>query len=513
LQADLTPRKTNDRSRLYERLNTFQVVLLALIMAQQSSWVMGQDFPHDSSVSRPESKEGSAQHLLEQAFLGFDENYYKKNYAEYLTPKFLKQYHPDYKDKSTLEACSANPPQDTPSPSKQLHENPPPGNPHPDKQKFFSHFMECGWKLGLNPNDFFHTHLYVQNYPCVGNPFLDWLQRDVGTTDKNYGKEVIITLTSHPLRIQTTYLAIESLLRQTMKPNKVLLALAQDDFPDQKTPHQKIPHQEIPKSLELLKKRGLEIIFSNKDYKSATKLLPALKHYPNAVIVTVDDDRVYEEHLLENLWQAHLQYSRNIISPSVRKYITRTQKNVMKEGKVLKLETPLVYVDYISQVMAYDSQGFFIFEGFDGVLYPPGCLDSEVLNLEKMMALCPFADDVWFQAMAIKKGSQSRGLPADITKSLHWPREIEGTQEYGLYKKHLKANDWMVYRTFHHYGLLREAGINPITGPTCRDCLQPVTLLPSDFSLAHSDQGNFAQANRELNKGEACKTCLQSLVK
>jgi len=44
--------------------------------------------------------------------------------------------------------------------------------------------------------------------------------------------------------------------------------------------------------------------------------------------------------------------------------------------------------------------------GSGGVLYPPHCLDEEVLNREVFMDICKYADDVWFFAMALKKGTQ-----------------------------------------------------------------------------------------------------------
>lgn len=41
--------------------------------------------------------------------------------------------------------------------------------------------------------------------------------------------------------------------------------------------------------------------------------------------------------------------------------------------------------------------------GYGGVLYPPGAFDEEVFNEKVFMRLCPYADDIWFFAMALKK--------------------------------------------------------------------------------------------------------------
>ena len=43
--------------------------------------------------------------------------------------------------------------------------------------------------------------------------------------------------------------------------------------------------------------------------------------------------------------------------------------------------------------------------GVGTVLYPPHSLDEEVFNEKVFTEICPKADDVWFTAMALKKGT------------------------------------------------------------------------------------------------------------
>ena len=47
----------------------------------------------------------------------------------------------------------------------------------------------------------------------------------------------------------------------------------------------------------------------------------------------------------------------------------------------------------------------FFLTGGGGTLYPPNSLDKEVLNVDVFKSICEFADDVWFNAMAKKKGT------------------------------------------------------------------------------------------------------------
>jgi hypothetical protein len=46
--------------------------------------------------------------------------------------------------------------------------------------------------------------------------------------------------------------------------------------------------------------------------------------------------------------------------------------------------------------------------GWGGVLFPPGSLDSRVLDSDAYMRLSPTADDLWFKAMATLKGTAMR---------------------------------------------------------------------------------------------------------
>ena len=48
----------------------------------------------------------------------------------------------------------------------------------------------------------------------------------------NINEDIIVSLTSYPARINQLHLTIQSILRQTMSANKVILYLALSDFPN-----------------------------------------------------------------------------------------------------------------------------------------------------------------------------------------------------------------------------------------------------------------------------------------
>ena len=127
--------------------------------------------------------------------------------------------------------------------------------------------------------------------------------QEIGTTDESYPEgQLIISLTSYGNKLQLLYLTIESLLHQTIKPNKIILWLDQTAYNT---------YESIPIALHRQEARGLEIRLCE-DIKSYTKLVPALINFPNAVIISVDDDIIYPIDFVERLYRAYKKDSSKI---------------------------------------------------------------------------------------------------------------------------------------------------------------------------------------------------------
>ena len=120
-------------------------------------------------------------------------------------------------------------------------------------------------------------------------------------------EEVIISLTTHPARILSSYKTICTLLNQDYKPDKVILWLAKEQFPS---------INDIPQKIQDLQKYGLTIGWWQ-DIRSYKKLIPALHEYPNAIIVTVDDDWYYRRDMLKILVEEHQKYPNEIICHAI----------------------------------------------------------------------------------------------------------------------------------------------------------------------------------------------------
>lgn len=207
----------------------------------------------------------------------------------------------------------------------------------------------------------------------------------MGISDsKIASEEVIVCLTTHSFRINDVHLAIESIMLGTILPNRIILWLSNE--------YKNTP---LPITLQNQMKRGLEVLYC-KDIRSYTKLVPALRLFPNSVIITIDDDIIYPIDMLEHLVKAYNSSDRCICANWVH-----TIPRNLKEKYISLLEWPLTKE-------SVDDTPILFYEGFAGVLYPPDSFDEEVLNEDVFLDICKFADDVWFNAMSLKRGTKVR---------------------------------------------------------------------------------------------------------
>ena len=124
--------------------------------------------------------------------------------------------------------------------------------------------------------------------------------RRTGVTSTKRDPELIISLTTIPERIGTLGLCLDSLLRQSLKPDRLILWLSESNEPGKPL----ISPQSLPPDLHRLIQRGLEIRWC-KDIRSFRKIIPALRAHPEAIIVTADDDVMYPRHWLAMMYEAY----------------------------------------------------------------------------------------------------------------------------------------------------------------------------------------------------------------
>lgn len=194
--------------------------------------------------------------------------------------------------------------------------------------------------------------------------------------------EIIVSLTSHPQRIENVHETVKTLLIQNKKPDKVILWLAQTQFIGKEN--------DLPDELVKLTDFGLEIRWCE-DLKPHKKYFYAMQEFPNDIIITVDDDVYYSPRLVEKLYSSFLKYPDAVSC-------TRANRIVIGEdGKMCYDQWEKDYQD------CYNEEFFDLLPvGVGGVLYPPHCLPDETFDQGKINAICLYQDDLWLKAMEIK---------------------------------------------------------------------------------------------------------------
>ena len=223
----------------------------------------------------------------------------------------------------------------------------------------------------------------VLNYATKESSRIQYLQDKVlNTTEMGVSdiplceNEVVVSLTTYGIRIHDVYLAIESIMQGTIKPNRIVLWLSKDEFEGKK----------IPLSLQNQMKRGLEIEYCE-DILSYKKLIPSLKKFPNACIITIDDDLMYDFDFVERLVNTHIMHKEAVCANRIHR---------MKLGKNM---LPVSYMDWDLCVNKYDNSPLNFFTTGGGTLFPPNVFPKEVFDDSTFMSICKYADDVWFNAM------------------------------------------------------------------------------------------------------------------
>ena len=215
----------------------------------------------------------------------------------------------------------------------------------------------------------------------------------LGICKEEYASKLIVSLTSYPDRINSVYKVIESLLTQSLKPNMVILWLAQSQFPNKE--------DDLPLNLIKLKEFGLDIKWC-KDIKSFKKLIPIIKEYPNDIIVTADDDLYYDKDWLKILYSSYLTDKKSIHAHRIIElgYIQNKLVRVSKGKK------DLVNTKKLSCLNLLNSGA--------GVLFPPHSFYKELAKEDVFLTICPTNDDVWFWAMTILNGCKIRIVENNI---------------------------------------------------------------------------------------------------
>ncbi len=244
-----------------------------------------------------------------------------------------------------------------------------------------------------------------------------------------------ISLTSHRKRFSTLPLCLESLFAQTFSFDRIILYLDNSENINYLT--DEIRHYE---SL------GLKIIQADDNLACHSKYFYAMNDFPNDIIITVDDDVIYNPMCLEKLYLSYLKYPEAVSANRVHRI------NFNDEGDIKK------YLDWDFEYNLISEPSMHLFAtGVGGVLYPPHILPQLTFDKELIKKYCLHTDDIWLKFMEYINNVSVVYSGMDPQH----PKQIKGTRETGLfeYNKTHGINDLCIKelkKVFTKLGYLQE---------------------------------------------------------
>ena len=285
--------------------------------------------------------------------------------------------------------------------------------------------VRTGWYLEINKAKI--------DYACE-------VERVYGVTTKKREKQLIVSLTTYPARMYDLKYTLYSLLHQSLKPDKVILWLASEQFPDKE--------KNISETILRMQEWGLSIMWCE-DIKSYKKLIPAMRMYPDDIIVTADDDIYYPENWLEGLYNSYMQNPRCIHSH-------RSHRVKIEEGQIAS------YRAWEKNIESSEKPYQIFATSGSGILYPPcDWAHKDIMNSDMFMRLSPGADDIWFWALGALNHTKIKIVENGMRKLL-W---VNPRREIGLYNettlamtntKGEMANDIYIHNILEEYPQLMD---------------------------------------------------------
>lgn len=278
------------------------------------------------------------------------------------------------------------------------------------------------WKV----RDVRHADLWNRNYLTSGLVGGRW--RFGESIEEWYTGRVIVSLTSYPGRIHLVHETIVTILQQSIKPEKIILWLADSQFPEKESA--------LPESLLGMRSELFEIKWCE-DFRSYKKLIPALKAYPRHVVVTADDDILYDNTWLEGLLMSLLR------DPDAVHCYRAHRVDLQGSDKIGP------YKKWKRDILEEKGSPLNFFTGCGGVLYPPRALYHHATDDRLFMDICPTGDDIWFWGMAVLNGTKIRVAG----KKKFDLKFVESSQDEALWMVNDQGgrNDAMIAALFERY--------------------------------------------------------------
>jgi hypothetical protein len=231
----------------------------------------------------------------------------------------------------------------------------------------------------------------------------------------------VVSLTSFGQRLDTAYLAIESIADGYLLPSELLLWL--DD---------EARYRALPITLERLQERGLTVRLC-KNYGPHKKYYPYVDSQSRFVVplATADDDVLYPRKWLRTLANS-FEWAPNVVSGY--------------RARVISLQGDRI-APYEQWALCSSTKPSWrhLLNGVSGVIYPPRLLAGLKNAGPEFEKCCPKADDLWLHATALRTGFRIQQIGR---RAIHFPL-IPGSQKSALYfDNRATGNDIQIAKTY-----------------------------------------------------------------
>lgn len=341
----------------------------------------------------------------------------------------------------------------------------------------------------------------------------------VGLNKSPRAEKVIVSLTSYKPRINDVKYAVYSLLNQTLPPDKLILWLDEDSFPQRE--------ENLPRDLLRLRKFGLTIDWCE-NLRPYKKLIPVLEKYPDDIIVTADDDIFYRPDWLKILYDEHLKNPDCLVAHYGYRIRINNLGKIYPRQNWYWLFTPI----RSSPAMLANPSGT-----GGGLLLKKSFFHNDVLNREIFLQVAPIDDELWFWAMAVLNGTKTK-FPFGAMNRVISVDLDEQQSGRTLWSQNKIKKDFWLSKIIEHYPallerLIREAAeskpylsvVMPVKNPAnVSACIQnifaqnfpdfelilinlgtrvEVPTLPTNFRVVNYPGGSIGDAlNLGLRKAE-----------
>lgn len=203
-----------------------------------------------------------------------------------------------------------------------------------------------------------------------------------------------VCITSFPARIKSLDVVVRSIIRQSIRPQKITIILGKDEFPS--TGY-------LPSQLLELCADTVEIHFVDRTRHNYDKLFHQIQ---SSRVAIFDDDVIYKRNSIEKLFETSRKHPGCVVANRSHRMLLTDDREEIRPYR------------YWDKEKIQETPSHLVFPtGAGGVLYETAFFTTpEVRADHVILRSAPFADDVWLKVQCIMKGIKA--VTTDACSSL-----------------------------------------------------------------------------------------------